>query len=150
MGCGLITIGTSCYSNTFGNNGLSITFGVNCYSNTFGDDCYYNTFGDNCNSNTFGNGCTSNNFYHGLSGTTPKNYIRYIVLEDGVQNNNFYSNVVTGTGAFLQRIRISGLENDGTTKTTITLPSTNTNYDWVVAKNSSGIVQQYCPENLVP
>jgi len=156
--CYFNTFGNSCYSNTFGNNCNFNTFGNYCYSNTFGNNCGNNTFGNSCTFNTFGNGCysntfgdycRSNNFYAGASGTTRKDYIRYIVLEDGCRYNNFYSNVTTSSTTYLQRIRIKGLENATATSTIITLSTANTNYDWVVAKNSSGVIKQYCPEDLV-
>ena len=56
----------------------------------------------------------------GLSGTTTlKNYIRYIVLEDGCRNNNFYSNVTTSI-SYLTKNKNKGLEN-----TTLTTYSNN-------------------------
>jgi len=127
-----------CNSNTFGNN---------CNSNTFGDYCDSNTFGNNCNSNTFGNGCSFNNFYIGTSGTTKKDYIRYIVLEDGCRYNNFYSTLTTSGTSFLQRIRIKGLENTTTTDIQITLSEVNTKYEWVVCYTSGNVLKQYCPDD---
>ena len=144
--CEYNTFGNDCRSNTFGNDCYSNMFGNSCYSNTFGDTCYYNTLGNNCRYNTFGNNCGYNNFYVGTSGTTKKDYIRYIVLEDSCRYNNFYSEVPTSYNDYLQRIRIKGLEHTTTTSTIITLP-TKTKYEWVVAKNSSGIIEQYCPED---
>src|SRR5574344_284607 len=153
FGCFNNSFGVNCYSNTFGNGCTSNTFGDNCYSNTFGNCCMLNTFGDNCNSNTFGDGCNSNtfgdwcesnNFYHGVSGTTPKNYIRYVVLEDGVRNNKFYSELTTSGTSYLQRIRIKGLENTTATNTTITLSVPNTKYEWVICYTSEDVLKQYC------
>ena len=141
------TFGDSCYYNTFGNNCYSNTFGNNCYYNTFGNSCGSNTFGDSCYYNTFGNSCYSNNFYTGTSGTTKKDYIRYIVLEDGCQLNNFYSNVTTSSNNYLQRIRIKGLENTTPTSTQITLSAVNNKYEWVICYTSGGELKQYCPDD---
>ena len=71
-----------------------------------------------------------------------------MVLEDGVSRNNFYSTLTTSYSSQLQRIRIKGLENTTQTNTQINT-TTNNKFEWVVAKDSSGVVQQYCPENLV-
>ena len=145
--CGSNTFGNSYSYNTFGDVCQNNTFGNNCSSNTFGNYCNYNTFGNSYSYNTFGNYCQFNNFYDGTTGTTKKDYIRYIVLEDGCRYNNFYSNVITNGTSYLQRIRIKGLENTTATTTQITLSETNTKYEWVVAKNSSEVVKQYCPED---
>ena len=149
-GCQYNTFGNSCSSNTFDNGCQYNTFVNNCFSNTFGNYCYNNTFGDYCSFNTFGNNCYYNKFYHGPSGTTLKNFIRYVVLEDGVRYNNFYSTLTTISDNYLQRIRIKGLDNTTPLSTIINLSTANTNYEWVIAKNLSGVIKQYCPENLVP
>ena len=77
-------------------------------------------------------------------------YIRYIILEDGCNRNNFYSTLITNSSSFLQRIRIKGLQNTTPTDTQISLSALNTNYEWVIAKNSSGDLKQYCLEDLLP
>jgi hypothetical protein len=145
--CNYNTFGNACNYNTFGSGCYNNNFDNNCGSNTFANFCYYNTFGNYCDSNTFGNNCYENSFYTGTSGTIKKDYIRYIVLEDGCKNNNFYSNVTTSNNNFLQRIRIKGLDNATQTDIQITLPTTGAEYEWVIAKNSSGIIEQYCPED---
>ena len=134
--------GYGCYSNTFGSECRSNTFGDNCQFNTFANSCWSNTFGNNCLSNTFGNSCSSNNFYTETSGNTKKNYIQFIVLEDGCSYNNFYSSITTSSSSYLQRIRIKGLKNTTATDTQITLPATNTNYEWLVCYTSSGVLKQ--------
>ena len=88
------TFGISCYSNTFGKGCGGNNFGGNCHHNTFGNSCGGNTFGYGCWHNTFGISCTSNKFYTGISGTTTKEYIRYIVLENSCRNNNFLFNSI--------------------------------------------------------
>ena len=147
--CHSNTFGDESYFNTFGNSCYYNTFGNECYSNEFGNDCFYNTFGNSCGYNTFGNNCAYNNFYVGTSGTTKKDYIRFIVLEDRCGNNNFYSTLTTSGTSFLQRIRIKGLEHTTQTNIPITLSAVNTKYEWVIAKNSSGIIEQYCPDDFI-
>ena len=156
--CRSNTFGNICYYNTFGNGCQYNTFGNGCRFNTFGGNCGYNTFVGNCGGNTFGNSCSfnmfsnscdNNRFYTGTSGTTKKDFIRYIVLEDGCRNNNFYSILTTSNNNYLQRIRIKGLGDDDQTNIQITLSTVNTKYEWVIAKNSSNVIKQYCPEDLV-
>ena len=141
--CDTNTFGDNCSYNTFGDNCDSNTFGNGCNSNTFGNNCFGNKFGNYCNSNTFGNECSYNNFYSGASGATKKDYIRYIVLEDGCKRNNFYSSIITDDSNYLQRIRIKGLEHNIPTNIQITLPTTNNNYEWVICYASDGILKQY-------
>ena len=152
--CNNNTFGNNCYYNTFGDNLSSNTFGNSCYYNTFGDYCSSNTFGNNCYYNTFGNYCQSNNFYDGTSGTTKKNYIRYIILEDGCRWNNFYSELTTSSASYLQRIRIKGLQHTTATDIQIGLFATNTNYEWLICYTSGGVLKQYSPNeeinNLLP
>ncbi|OQA47234.1 MAG: hypothetical protein BWY47_01473 [Bacteroidetes bacterium ADurb.Bin302] len=147
VGCSSNTFDCDYYYNTFGNECKKNTFGSSCHNNTFGDECKNNTFGNNYYDNTFGNNCQYNNFYHGSSGTTKKDYIRYIVLEDGCINNNFYSEVTTDIDNYLQRIRIKGLENNTPTNIQITLSEVDTNYEWVICYTSGGTLKQYCPDN---
>ena len=148
--------GDSCYSNDFGKGCVFNTFGNNCTFNNFGNNCTFKNFGNNCNHNTFGNACSyntfgdscsSNNFYTGTSGTTKKDYIRYIVLEEGCRNNNFYSTLITSDADYLQRIRIKGLDNTTPTNVQITLSEANTKYEWLICYTSDGTLKQYCPDN---
>ncbi len=160
------TFGTNCHSNTFGTNCSNNTFGDYCYFNTFGNSCYSNTFGNYCGINmfgntcwsntsgnyflynTFGSSCYSNNFYAGTSGATKKNYIRHIVLEDGCTYNNFYSTLTTSPYSYLQRIRIKGLEHTTQTDTQITLPTTNSKYEWLIYYTTDGTLKQHSPDYI--
>ena len=147
--------GDNCSYNTFNYDCISNKFSDRCSGNKFGYGCRYNKFGGNCNSNTFGNSnyhntfginCQYNNFYHGTSGRTPKDYIRFIVLEEGCTYNNFYLPTTTSSLSWLQRIRIKGLEHTEATSTIITLP-TSTKYEWVICYASDDALKQYCPDD---
>ena len=140
------TFGIGCYSNTFGDNFQSNTFGANCRTNTFGNNCQYNTSGKDFVSNTFGNYCSYNNFYTGTSGTTKKNYIKYIVLEDACRYNNFYSALTTSGTSYLQRIRIKGLSHTTVTNIQITLSEVNTDYEWLIYYTTYGVLKQLSPD----
>jgi hypothetical protein len=124
-GCGSNTLGSNCRSNTFGKNCGSNTFGNGCESNTFGNNCYSNTFGNDCYSNTFGNNCGSNTFGESVqyfitgnaTGATTsaqtKDYIQYLIVENGVQNVNAYCRGTTSDEFYCQNIKI-GLGVKGT------------------------------------
>ena len=123
------TFGNNCYSNTFGNDCDYNTFGNNCYSNTFGNKCYVNTFGNHCYSNTFGNSCYGNTFGNYIQesqfgdgvwsfsittrqmATIPtsadvKDYIRRLIVENGVSYVNAYVTGSTSRSSYCQNVRI--------------------------------------------
>ena len=112
------TFGNSCYSNTFGYDCESNTFGDGCESNTFGNGCYSNTFGNDCNFNTFGNSCNYNTFGESVqnfitgnaTGATTsaqtKDYIQYLIVENGVQYVNAYCTGTTSSSNYCQNIKI--------------------------------------------
>ena len=112
------TFGNICGSNTFGNSCGSNTFGNNCWYNTFGNDCYSNTFGNNCSSNTFGNYIQESQFGDGVKyfsittqqmttkPTSTKNYIRWLIVENGVRYVNAYVTGSTSSSLYCQNVRI--------------------------------------------
>ena len=128
-GCDYNTFGNNCYNNTFGNECYSNTFGNSFQANTFGDNCGSNTFGNSCGSNTFGNDCDSNTFgnyiqksqfgdgvqYFSITTqqmtTYPtssylKNYIRWLIVENGVRYVNAYVTGSTSSSSQCQNVRI--------------------------------------------
>ena len=127
--CNSNIFGNSCYYNAFGNNCQNSTFGNNCFGNTFGNDCHSNTFGNDCDYNTFG----SNNYYNTFGNyieesqfgdgvrsfsitnasitTEPtssnvKNYIRWLIVENGVGYVNPYVTGSTSSSSYCQNVRI--------------------------------------------
>ena len=109
--CNYNTFGNSCYSNTFGNDCSSNTFGNYCYSNTFGDSCYSNTFGNDCYSNTFGEGAGNN--------AVTKDYMRYVMLENGVKYVNVSCDDTTSSSTYGQNILVhAGVEGTSQTRKT--------------------------------
>ena len=147
--CSSNTFGNYSSSNKFGNDCLYNTFSTYCSNNMFGNNCTYNKFGNYCTSNTFGNMCSSNNFYAGNAGnagTTKKDYIRYIVLEDACRYNNFYSTLTTSINNYLQRIIIKGLDNTTATNTQINLSEVNTKYEWLIYYTTAGVLKQHSPD----
>ena len=114
------TFGEGCYSNTFGNDCNSNTFGNGCDSNTFGDECNSNTFGEGCYSNTFGNDCDSNPFGEGAgNNAVTKDYMRYVMLENGVKYVNVSCDDTTSWSTYGQNILVhAGVEGTSQTRKT--------------------------------
>ena len=136
-GCQFNTFGNMFQSNTFGNSCLRNTFGNDCGNNTFGNGCGNNTFGNNCARNTFGNYCTDSTFGNSCQNNTfgnnaekcsvgdgvqnitvSKDYMRYVVIENGNQKITITSNKTTSSSAYLQNFLIAlGVNNSNNTKT---------------------------------
>ena len=127
--CNSNTFGNRCSSNTFGNYCGGNTFGSDCNSNTFGNYCQENTFGNIFQLNTFGNDCGGNTFgnyfqesqfgdgvqyfsiTNGSMTTKPtasylKNYIRWLIVENGVRYVNAYVTGSTSPSSYCQNVRI--------------------------------------------
>ena len=123
------TFGNNCTYNTFGNNCYSNTFGSHCMNNTFGNCCNHNTFGGTFQYNTFGNICAYNTFGKYIeksqfgddvihfSITTSKmtgnpstsdlrSYIRWLIVENGVQYVNAYVTGTTSSSSYCQNVKI--------------------------------------------
>lgn len=122
------TFGNSCQNNTFGNDCGNNTFGNYCSTNTFGNGCGGNTFGNNCARNTFGNGCQFNTFGNNAEKcsvgdgvqniTVSKDFMRYVIIENGNQKITITSNKTTSSSAYLQNFLIAlGVNNSNNTKT---------------------------------
>ena len=123
------TFGNTCYRNTVrnyfrhntvGNNCWYNTFGNYCYENTFGNYSRYNTFGNYFRYNTFGNYIQESQFGDGVQyfsittqqmTTNPtssylKNYIRWLIVENGVRCVNAYVTGSTSNSSHCQNVRI--------------------------------------------
>ena len=145
-GCGNNTFGNYCSTNTFGNYCTDSTFGNDCYNNTFGNSCqnntfgnsfYANTFGNGCGGNTFGNSCLRNTFGNMFQSNTfgnnaekcsvgdgvqnitvSKDFMRYVIIENGNQKITITSNKTTSSSAYLQNFLIAlGVNNSNNAKT---------------------------------
>ena len=108
-----------CSNNTFGNSFYANTFGNNCYNNTFGNGCGNNTFGNGCQFNTFGNNAEKCSVGDGVQNiTVSKDFMRYVIIENGNQKITITSNKTTSSSAYLQNFLIAlGVNNSNNTKT---------------------------------
>ena len=127
--CGRNTFGNSFSANTFGNYVKNNTFGNAVYQNTFGNYCSYNTFGNNCYRNTFGNYC--NNI------KIQKDYIYYIVIENGNQYIDITSSQTTSSSNVLRNFTISQGVNNTTTRKTISHDTVNDTFKTTYQNSSS-------------
>ena len=151
------SFGMKCYNNSFGRNCNSISFGSACSSNSFGSACSSNSFGNSCYNNSFGNYCSSNSFgnycYYisfkiapdGLLAT----YFQNIIMENGVAYCNLYNEESASNNNLVKNYRIKS-SMVGTSSAYINIEvSRNLAYDTTVAKNSAGVVKQYCEADLI-
>ena len=118
-GCQFNTFGNYCSTNTFGNMFQSNTFGHSFFANTFGNGCGNNTFGNNCGSNSFGNNAEKCSVGDGVQNiTVSKDFMRYVIIENGNQKITITSNKTTSSSAYLQNFLIAlGVNNSNNTKT---------------------------------
>ena len=117
--CSSNIFGNSCYDNIFGNNCSSNIFGNYCYNNIFGNYCLSNTFGNVCYGNTFRNESNYNIFRNGINHINiQKDYVSYIIIENGNKNINITSSQTTSSANPLRNFTIAqGVNNATTTKT---------------------------------
>ena len=160
------TFGSSYYYNTVGNNCYNNTFGNSCYSNTFGNECMYNTFGNYCKYNTFGNYCHHNTFgndldesqfgdgvqYFGITNrpgltvkptaTNMKNYIKWLIVENGVRYVNAYVTSTTSSSSYCQNVRIcQGCSGTSNNYKSFSIDNVNKSSQLIVCYNSSGTLK---------
>ena len=154
--CRYNTFGNYCYNNIFGNYCDANTFGNSYYNNTFGTDCQYNTFGNNCYYNTFGSYIKESQFGDGVQyfsiananiTTKPtssqlKNYIRWLIVENGVRYVNPYVTASTSSSSYCQNVRIcQGCSGTSSTMKSFLIKNVNASKQIIVCPNSSGTIK---------
>ena len=162
--CGSWTCGNGCYSWTCGNDCFSWTCGNGCHSWTCGNGCRSWTCGNSCGSWTCGEGCRSwtcgNNCSHWTCGeevsgnAVLQNYVSYFHLDSGVSYITIKSSGTTSSTAPLQNFKVkAGIKGEVNNKLAIVIEAasfpSNSNYEWTIAKNSSGEIKQYCEADLI-
>ena len=154
--CRYNTFGNYCYNNIFGNYCDANTFGNSYYNNTFGTDCQYNTFGNNGYYNTFGSYIKESQFGDGVQyfsiananiTTKPtssqlKNYIRWLIVENGVRYVNPYVTASTSSSSYCQNVRIcQGCSGTSSTMKSFLIKNVNASKQIIVCPNSSGTIK---------
>ena len=149
--CYYNTFGNSCYNNIFGNYCDANTFGNSYYNNTFGNECGCNTFGNNCYHNTFGSYIKESQFGDGVQyfsiattniTTEPKslkNYIRWLIVENGVRYVNAYVTGSTSSSSYCQNVRIcQGCSGTSSSRKSFLINNPNSSIQLIACYNSSG------------
>ena len=153
--CSSWTCGNNCYSWTCGNDCSSWTCGNNCYSWTCGNNCYSWTCGNNCYSWTCGNDCSSWTCGNEVSNTKVlQDYVSYFHLDDGVSNITIKSSGTPTYDTPLKNFVVkAGVKGTSTNTLAIVIDVSsfplNSDYEWTIAKNSSGVIKQYCEADLI-
>ena len=163
--CANNTFGNDCTNNTFWDKCSYNTLGANCSFNTFGKYCWYNTFGNNCWYNTFGINCNRNTFgahleesqfgdgvqYFGITtgsmtskptSANLKNYIRWLIVENGVKYVNVYVTTSTSSTSYCQNVRIcQGCSGTSNRYKSFEINNVGGSKQLIVCYNSSGTIK---------
>ncbi len=145
--CGNNTFGNGCNRNTFGNGFQNNTLGEWCTDNTFGNYCNRNTFGNNCGNNTFGNNCGNNTFGNNFEQssigdgvnniTVSKDYVKYIIIENGNQKITITSTATTSSSQYVRNIAIALGTNNSNSGKTISHNTTNDTFKTTYQNSNS-------------
>jgi len=131
------TIGNDCYDNSIGesfyqnsignyfnNNSIGNGFDSNSIGNSFQDNSIgnyfqYNTIGNSFGSNTIGNEFNNNSIGNGCNNIKiQKDYVYFIVIENGNQYINITSTKTTSSSQVLRNFTVAqGVNNSNSTKT---------------------------------
>ena len=121
-------------------------FGKTCVANRFGFRFYSNFICDDARFCEFGNNVTNNNF--GYKNNGPSSKLRYLKVEDGVQYCTL-KNTDTEPTNYINYYHLKA-SLIGTSSTPLVIDAQrNRNYITTVAKNSAGVVKEYCEADLV-
>ena len=98
-------------NNTFGNCCNHNTFGGTFQYNTFGNICAYNTFGKYIEKSQFGDdvihfSITTSKMTGNPSTSDLRSYIRWLIVENGVQYVNAYVTGTTSSSSYCQNVKI--------------------------------------------
>jgi len=140
-------LGMGCSQNHFKGNCDYNTIGDYSSHNTFDTECSYNTIGNYCCYNTFGKGCDHNIFSADNTGSTAGHYFFYNTLENGVAYNIIYNTQTASRYYKVQYYKIkSSMHFESNTMNMVTRGKI---CSMTVAKNSSGIIKEYCEADLM-
>jgi hypothetical protein len=117
----------------------NVFFGEGCYQNTLSQNCYHNSFSQNCVNNSLSQGCNSNSFSHNVSRVNlSSNYMQKVVVESGNQNLKVLCNQSTSSVQPCRNIKIEQGVGNTTAEKTVTITTTNQNFQTVV-KNANSV-----------
>ena len=121
------SIGNNCYENSIGNDFRNNSIGNSFGGNSIGNNCYENSIGNwfeaNSIGNDFRNNSIGNYFQDNSIGNdcntivVSKDYVRYIIIENGNQGVTLTSTQTTSSSNYLQNIMITqgvNMDNENT------------------------------------
>lgn len=144
-----------CYGNRIDDGCFGISFGTEVCGVKVGKDCKGITCGDYCYSWTCGNNCYSWTCGNEVSNTKVlQDYVSYFHLDDGVSNITIKSSGTPTYNTPLKNFVVkAGVKGTGSNTLAIVIDASsfplNSDYEWTIAKNSSGAVKQYCEADLI-
>ena len=154
-GCSYWTCGNGCGSWTCGNDCSYWTCRNYCSYWTCGNGCHSWTCGNGCHSWTCGNGCHSWTCGNEVQNTQiPQDCVSYFHLDSGVSYVTIKSSGTPTMNAPLKNFKVkAGIKGAFDNKLAIVIDATSfplgSDYEWTIAKNSSGAVKQYCEADLI-
>ena len=157
QGCNNNSFSQNCYYNSFSQDCQYNSFSQDCNNNSFSQDCYRNSFSQNCQKNSFSQGCSSNSFSQGCSSNSfsqncrynsfsqnvqyvklSSNYMQQVIVESGNQHLNVVCNQSTTSSQPCRNIKIEQGVGNTTSEKTVTITTSNQNYQTVV-KNANSV-----------
>ena len=122
------------------------TCGNNCYSWTCGNYSYSWTCGNDCSSWTCGDNVHDTQIL--------QDFVSYFHLDSGVSYVKIKSSGTPTRSTPLQNFKVkAGIKGAFNNKLAIVIDATSfplgSDYEWTIAKNSSGAIKQYCEADLI-
>lgn len=146
---------TNCYLWSCGNYCYKWTSSEKCYNWTCRNYCYDWYAGSGSHSWTCGNYCIAwvTGSWSG-STATAQNYVQYFNLASGTSYIGIKSSGSPTSSAPLKNIVFKGgIMGSYSSRLNIVINTSNfplnSNYEWIIAKNSSGTIKQYCEADLI-
>ena len=156
-GCSDWSCGNNCSSWACGNNSSKWSCGNNCEGWSCGNNCEGWSCGNNSSKWSCGNEC-----YYWICGDEItfgkkilQDYVSYFHLDSGVRSITIKSSGTPTNEAPLKNFVIkSGVKGEAiNSKLAIVIDVAsfplNSDYQWTIAKNSSGAIKQYCEADLI-
>lgn len=171
-GCEGNNFNNNCFRNTFG-NGCKMNVLIQCSNNSFGNKCLYNMLGQECNFNSFGNCCVCNSFRSNdsiygsitvvdgigrfMSSGNLLPYVKNVHYGDGCSDIVLYFNGQVSDTHCVKNINVSqGLKSnlkDGNginiIPTFVNIQAIGVDFEWTIARRTSGEIVQFCLANLL-
>ena len=124
----------------------SIKIGSNCHDIVTGRSCYTWTCGNDCSHWTCGNEVSNSKIL--------QDYVSYFHLDSGVSYVTIKSSGTPTRGTPLKNFKVkAGIKGAFNNKLAIVIDASsfplNSDYEWTIAKNSSGAIKQYCEADLI-